>query len=140
MQNLAAFRYHSTRFDIDPTTGCWLWNGPRFTSGYGRWPGGFQAHVVLFKDRRGEIPPGFTLHHTCHTRRCVNPDHLQLIEKGAHCKLHSALITHCIHGHEFTPENTYYSKSTKGYTQRSCAICHRLRDNIRSMRRKGLIP
>ena len=43
--------------------------------------------------------------------------------------------THCIHGHEFTPENTYYYTKPDGKTRRSCITCRdrvsqeRSRDN-----------
>ena len=31
--------------------------------------------------------------------------------------------THCIHGHEFTPENTYYARQPNGRTRRHCRTC-----------------
>src|SRR5262245_49530249 len=43
--------------------------------------------------------------------------------------------THCKHGHEFTPENTYWTTSTNGNPRRQCKTCvarvgqERQRDN-----------
>jgi Recombination endonuclease VII len=43
--------------------------------------------------------------------------------------------THCIHGHEFTPENTYHSVNQLGNPRRQCITCRnrvfaaRSRDN-----------
>lgn len=35
----------------------------------------------------------------------------------------NALKTHCIHGHEFTPTNTYVGKNRAGLMRR-CRCCH----------------
>lgn len=34
--------------------------------------------------------------------------------------------THCVHGHEFSPENTRVSRDKKGHTRRICRACHRI--------------
>lgn len=39
------------------------------------------------------------------------------------------LKTHCVHGHEYTVENTIYAKKNRGYgleVQRVCRTCHNL--------------
>lgn len=33
--------------------------------------------------------------------------------------------THCVHGHEYTPENTIYQITKEGYKNRKCKECHR---------------
>lgn len=41
--------------------------------------------------------------------------------------------THCKHGHEYTPENTYVTS-----TQRSCRICHKLRQRARNAQKPSV--
>lgn len=66
---------------------CHLWTGP--TSGskgrgkdYARMSldGGTMAvHIVMYVLEHGPIPPRKQLDHRCRTRRCVNPDHLEMV-------------------------------------------------------------
>jgi hypothetical protein len=42
--------------------------------------------------------------------------------------------THCVHGHEFTPENTYITKDGA----RGCRTCHRARDKASKKRMQDL--
>jgi hypothetical protein len=61
----------------------------------------------------------------------VNVEHLQLMTPADHTRLHrselvivrngNSLKTHCVHGHEFTPENTYITSAG----HRRCQACHR---------------
>lgn len=37
------------------------------------------AHRVVYEWEHGPIPPGMTVDHTCHTRRCVNIKHLRVL-------------------------------------------------------------
>jgi hypothetical protein len=43
----------------------------------------------------------------------------------------NAAKTHCIHGHEFTPENTYWITTHPGKLWRHCKECQRLRNRLR---------
>ncbi|WP_035641592.1 HNH endonuclease signature motif containing protein [Bradyrhizobium sp. ORS 375] len=68
-------------------TPCHLWTGP--TSGskgrgkdYARMSldGGTMAvHIVMYVLEHGPIPPRKQLDHRCRARRCVNPDHLEMV-------------------------------------------------------------
>lgn len=40
--------------------------------------------------------------------------------------------THCRHGHEYTPENTYWSERPDGARWRQCRTCGRERSSFRS--------
>ena len=77
--------------------GCWSWTGCRW-SGYGRISEGGKygkpliAHRVSYELKNGEIPQGAEIHHKCHNKSCVNPDHLELVASHAeHGLLHKKL-------------------------------------------------
>lgn len=64
----------------DPDS-CWLWQGSVNPNGYGI--GCFKykrqgAHVIAYIVCIGPVPDGQYVLHTCDTRLCVNPAHLQL--------------------------------------------------------------
>jgi len=117
---------------VEKSDKCWLWTGAINSDGYGavtinnrQW----RAHRLSWFIANGPIPEGKAICHRCDVRHCVNPDHLfpgswgdnnvDAINKRRHP--HKAK-THCIRGHEFTPENTRISEGT-----RHCKECHRLR-------------
>lgn len=114
---------------------CWEWLSST-RKGYGQIAGEYgkrqplPAHRVSYELEYGEIPDGFQIHHECHNRSCVNPAHLRALSPSDHSKLHgggsacaaNAAKTHCIHGHEFTPENTYVNPSSGS---RQCRECRR---------------
>lgn len=122
---------------------CWIYTGTITDQGYGQIgvEGRVrQAYKVAYELFIGEVPPGLELDHLCHTRdlacisnaecrhrRCVNPWHLEPVtpkENTRRSNNPSAINgrkTHCIHGHEFTPENTY----VKPNGHRQCRRCGR---------------
>lgn len=61
-----------------------------------------------------------------------------LLDRVAHGRHHNARKTHCIHGHEFTPENTYSPPSHP--TSRYCRTCAKSRGEARRQRNKQAIP
>ena len=70
---------------VDKTDGCWLWTASKIPNGYGNfWVGGSvcYAHRVAYEFANGPIPEGLDLDHACHTRACVNPDHLRLATRA----------------------------------------------------------
>lgn len=62
----------------EPNTGCWLWEGPYHSKGYGILSVRRYAHRVSYAVYRGPIPDGMFVCHRCDTPPCVNPDHLFL--------------------------------------------------------------
>ncbi len=67
---------------IQINTGCWLWMGCILKSGYGQgyWDGGKEyAHRISHAIYKGEIPKGLQIDHLCRNRKCVNPEHLEVV-------------------------------------------------------------
>lgn len=103
-----------------------IWVGPLHNDMEG-------VHRVSYSLFVGEIPTGKEIDHACHNpqecnlgilcphRRCFNPSHLTAIthqeniarsginnEPGRSAAREKKIsTTHCRHGHEYTPENTY---------------------------------
>jgi hypothetical protein len=127
---------------VEKTDSCWNWTGAVDSNhGYGRiridgqrW----RAHRLSWTLLAGPIPEGLVIDHICRNRRCVNPEHLRTVTAAVNSTENTvghATKTHCIHGHEFTPENTYvYSKG------RACRACMRARDVQRRAQMQGPRP
>ena len=121
-----------SKVDVAGWYSCWEWTGAVTSRGYGEiHDDGHmrQAHRVVYELLVGPILDGLDLDHLCRNRRCVNPDHLQPVthrenmRRGTGFIAHRMKQTHCLRGHEFTPENTWTSR--RG--QRACRACARLR-------------
>jgi hypothetical protein len=114
------------KFVPEPNTGCWLWLAQVSRDGYGKFKyiGGQLAHRFAYETARGPVPEGLELDHLCRQRSCVNPDHLEAVTRRENARrgLRGSLTTHCPHGHEYTPENTY--SNPKG--GRVCRACRSL--------------
>lgn len=115
--------------------GCWLWQGRLNTYGYGLvwFEGKYRyVHVLSYLTLVGPIPEGLVLDHVrargCTAKNCLNPAHLEPVTPGENALRGSgppsvnARKTHCIHGHEFTPENTRVAKDG----HRRCKTCERI--------------
>lgn len=124
--------------------GCWTWSGAHFTmTGYaifnkkmddGVWRPTV-AHRVAYEIAVGPIPDGLVIDHLCRNRGCVNPQHMEPVSRGENVlrgesqSARQARQTHCIHGHEFTPENTYRRPGAPN--KRDCRVCMRRREALR---------
>ena len=97
--------------------GCWMWTG-RQIKGYGQY-GSRLAHRVAYLLLVGPIPDGLEIDHTCRRPLCVNPAHLEPVTRAENQRRRSEAQTHCKHGHEFTPENTYRMR----HGGRKCRAC-----------------
>jgi len=133
-------------------TGCWIWLQYLAPNGYGRvgWKGRIEwAHRVAYQEIHGPIPPGLQIDHLCRNRACVNPDHLEPVTSRTNVRRGNGFAgrrarqTHCIHGHEFTPENTApHGRDGRAHVGRYCRTCHRLRMRAyrAELRKLGMEP
>jgi ribosomal protein L40E len=104
-------RHPSTRWTIDHETGCWNWNGHVSAEGYGgvvvrgrR----LAAHRAVYEELRGPVPARHELHHRCHNRRCVNPDHVEPLTHTDHIRADRAKLTLAdVRAIRASPETTY---------------------------------
>ena len=121
-----------SKISIDPTTNCWNYSG-YLSDGYGRifWQGKrWKAHRLFYLWKYGNIPKwenksSKEIDHICNNRRCVNPDHLQIVSprenvlrgNGPTAKNYRKTI--CIHGHD-----AFYKVGNK----KRCRECRRIFD------------
>lgn len=113
---------------------CWVWQGAD-RHGYGCISGGPQSgtkavHRISYETLVGPIPGSLTVVQLCGVRACWNPAHLTLLTRKEVCAHHDTGRTsrlrrntkpRCVKGHEFTEENSGWTRD--GY--RFCQTCAR---------------
>ena len=92
---MSPFERFIAKVHINVGTGCWEWHAYTDRKGYGRMLVGSRtdgsrtcaySHRFSYAHFREPIPPGLTIHHTCHTPRCVNPYHMELMTNEQNAK------------------------------------------------------
>ncbi len=119
---------------------CWPWTGKRNTRGYGTMGRGGRCIIATRISwelaHKEPVPKELSVCHTCDNPSCVNPAHLFLGSartNGADMSLKGRAAnqyggqdrTHCINGHEYTAENTYWRPGK--VSSRDCRACVRAR-------------
>lgn len=115
---------HRLESMLDKSGDHWMFTGATDRAGYGliwdsRRGNNSRAHRIAFELWVGPIPDGCDVHHVCETPGCCRPDHLEAKPSFKHNSDHHTK-THCVHGHEYTPENT---RQRRG--QKVCRTCER---------------
>lgn len=135
MPTLAPEPRFLARYSPQPD-GCWLWTGGHNDRGYAKFSingKSTYAHRWAYEHFVGPIPAGLYIDHLCRTPGCVNPAHLEPVthvenvSRGISPTAANSRKTHCVHGHEFTPDNTMVERDGS----RRCKTCHRRRNNAR---------
>jgi hypothetical protein len=78
--------------DNDGLGPCWLYTAKKGVNGYGRIGlGGVFGRTVLvhrlsYALHFGNLPDEMDVHHKCRERRCVRPEHLELMDPIEHAK------------------------------------------------------
>jgi hypothetical protein len=120
-------------------SGCWEWARCLNYYGYGVFQDGNRlvfAHRFSYEWFNQCVLPkyvhgGLQLDHLCRNRKCVNPDHLELVTGSVNIKRglspeisrqRQLAKTHCPHGHPYSKENTYQYAG-----KRNCRTCHRIK-------------
>lgn len=111
--NLTGDERFLQQYDVDEN-GCHIFNGPCNRGGYGTTGNGGKrafAHRRMYELKVGPIPPDKFLLHSCHNRKCVNPDHLR---PGTHQENMQDMVSagRSTKGHK-SPNYTYSKLSEK---------------------------
>ena len=117
-------RFH-TKIRLDEN-GCHEWVGAKNSDGYGHFylEGKLvKSHRFAYELYKGCIKKGLELDHLCKNRQCCNPIHLEAVTHKENVRrgdggINNSSKTHCVHGHEFTKENT-----SNHNNKRHCITC-----------------
>lgn len=119
---------------------CWEWVGRLSVYGYGMFDSRtihkskriWMAHRISYALFRNlELMEDNVLDHLCRNRKCVNPEHLEIVSRrenvirGNTIARKHMLTTHCPKGHEYTMDNLLKANLRRG--QRCCRECNRLK-------------
>ncbi len=121
---------------VDKSEECWKWLASKKSEryGYGQLKIGGKnqgAHRVSYIIANGSIPEGMDIFHLCQNRWCVNPKHLQALDKATRLSTvdgwkatENAKKTHCPKGHPLV-EGNLEKGMLKNHKVRQCLICLR---------------
>lgn len=138
--NAAWLRRIRSRVVVD-ANGCWIWQGPKATRGYGLDMYRLKSctvHRQMYKlVHNVELRPDQHVCHACDVKLCCNPDHLWIgtahenqMDSAIKKRHRNARKTHCKRGHPLSGDNLYLSKENI----RHCLACSRARQQAKKLK------
>ena len=121
---------------------CVIWEGGKDNLGYGKkWDRSKQrmvnAHRYFYEQKHGRLPAKTHVDHLCRNPSCVNLDHLEAVSVSENIlrgkRYKRAIKTHCIRGHELTPEIIISGPGNR----KDCRLCYRDNNRRYYMRKKN---
>lgn len=97
------------------------------------------VHSLVLLAFVGPYPPGLEIRHLNDVKtdnRLCNLQYGTRSDNNYDRVRNSGLKTHCVHGHEYTPENTIMSRRGNGQPNRLCRTCNRAYE-VRRRERKS---
>ena len=111
-----------TKVIVCDECGCWYWTGSCDSGGYAKFKlrnRTTEVHRYSYERLVGDIPDGLTIDHlACTSRRCINPEHMQVVSRGENSSRANATRWHDL---KFTAEGV-------AHLREQCATCFE-RDN-----------
>ena len=123
-------KIHISTTNFFKGTPCWEWTGIKHSRGYGyiSIKGGMMlTHRFIYNYHYGNLDTKLDIDHLCNNPSCSNHLHLQQVPHRVNVLRGNGLAainkrkTHCIRGHEFTPENIIKGRNDA----RHCRECHK---------------
>lgn len=83
----------------------------------------------------------------CSSKSCWNPEHLYIgtakennqdMIRAGNARGKYSDVTHCVNGHEFTQENTYWYQKSDLKVRRQCRECKKIQDQKSKQEKKFL--
>lgn len=113
-------------------TKCIEWTGAIDGDGYGRKLIGGKwklAHRLEYEKKNGLIPQRMVIDHLCRNRRCVNPEHMEVVTSAQNTRRGNGIASlnakkvFCKNGHPLNGDNLEPDKGGR----RQCKTCARAR-------------
>src|SRR5690554_3794044 len=126
------------KIHVDEETGCMEWTGYVMDNGYGQV--GFRgrlwvAHRAFWVFMGNPDPGKNDLDHLCRNRKCVNPDHLEIVTRSENLR-RGFIARGCKNGHPYNEKDFSIVRRSSGKEELRCKVCHRERNKAAKKRKQ----